>query len=139
MPKPALRDAPSSDLASRHPGNAVLVIALSLQRRQLGQPLFRHVLGQSLRGAVDFRRKPTLLLKHMARVQPAATGGLEIGIGTGKSAVNVDLRTEQSIYGPVKSILTEVELERPSVKVRAQNSDVYDLASPVVKRPYSSG
>ena len=90
------------------------------------QPRVGHVLGQSLLGARNLRGKLPDLMQQIAEMEPAAPCRLDIHLRPGKSSVDVDLRAEQSIYGPVKSILGQVDPQRPGVKVRARSKRVYD-------------
>src|SRR5260370_6604287 len=99
------------------------------QRVEMRQPRLRHILGQPLLGPGDLPGELAILVKQIAEMQPPAAGRLDIHIGPNKTGVNVDLRTEQSIYGPVKSILRQVEPQRRGVKVRAQSKGVYDPAA----------
>jgi len=69
------------------------------------------------------------LIEKIAEMEPAAPCRLDIDLIPGKPGMNVDLRTEQPIYGPVKPILAQVEPQRRGVKVRVRGKGVYDPAA----------
>src|SRR5438128_2038710 len=75
---------------------------LAPQCVEMRQPRLRHILGQPPLSQGDLPGELAALAKQIAEMQPPVPGLLNVHIGPHEAGVNVDLRTEQSIYGPVK-------------------------------------